>query len=59
MVKKSLEYREKPKTIAALKQVIVNKIATIHLDMCANVCNSVTARLRRVIELNGVQYHGQ
>ena len=52
-------YPEKPKTIAELKQVIVDKISAIPLDMCANVCNSVTTRLRRMIDLNDVQYHGQ
>ena len=33
-------------TITELKQVIVDKIADIPLDMCANVCSSVTAHLR-------------
>ena len=52
-VLKDLVYSEKPRTIAALKDVICNKIAMIELDLCRKVCRSVPSRLQKCIEAQG------
>ena len=52
-VLKDLVYSEKPRTIAALKDVICNKIAMIELDLCRKVCRSVPSRLQECIEAQG------
>ena len=52
-VLKDLVYSEKPRTIAALKDVICNKIAMIELDLCRKVCRSVPSRLQKCIEVQG------
>ena len=52
-VLKDLVYSEKPRTIAALKDVICNKIAMIELDLGRKVCRSVPSRLQKCIKAQG------
>lgn len=51
-------YSEKPRTIDDLKRIISEKMAEIPADMIECVCESVTARMRQCIELEGAQIIG-
>ena len=53
---KDMVYKEKPRTIPDLRRVIVEKFATIDLELCRKVCRSVPSRLLSCIENNGEQF---
>jgi hypothetical protein len=55
---KQLVYAHKPRTINELKQLIREKMNEILPEMIAYVCESVTRRMQRCIELNGAQITG-
>jgi hypothetical protein len=48
-------YAERPRTIDDLKRIITEKMAEIPRDMIERVCESVTGRMQRCIELEGGQ----
>ena len=53
---KDMVYKEKPRTIPDLRRVIVEKFATIDLELCRKFCRSVPSRLLSCIENNGKQF---
>ncbi len=52
---RTLVYAQKPRTIDELKQLIREKMNEIPPEMIARVCESVTRRMQRCIELEGAQ----
>ena len=55
-VLKDMVYKEEPRTIPDICRLIADKIATIDMELCQNVCRSVAARLVSCVKPNREQF---
>ena len=53
---KEIEYKDKPESLAHLKQSIGLAFQTSDFDLCEKVCQSVPSRLQRCIDVDGHQF---
>lgn len=54
-VLKDRVYEKKPKTIAELKNKIVEEFGKISVELCMKVCRSVPSRLQKCVDVEGLQ----